>query len=70
MPGPVSESFKGPSENSPYVPYWCYKNGPKLCPCGHHEGYHNSKGQCLHKSNCHCQGLPTNCLTSDIEFYT
>ena len=63
MPGPVSDSYQGPSDNAPYVPSWCYKNGPKMCPCGHHEGYHNDQGQCLKAHECHCKGLPADCLT-------
>lgn len=63
MPGPVSDSYQGPSDNSPYVPEWCYRNGPKMCPCGHHEGYHNDKGECLLYDQCGCIGLPENCLT-------
>ena len=35
MPGPVSDSSKGPGPDSPYVPSWCYPdNAPKVCPCG------------------------------------
>jgi hypothetical protein len=41
MPGPVSDSSAGPSDDAPYVPSWCYTNGPRMCPCGHHEGYHS-----------------------------
>lgn len=63
MPGPVSDSNPGPPEDSPYVPSWCYKDGPKMCPCGHHEGYHASDGQCLNKASCRCKGLPPECLT-------
>ena len=36
MPRPVSDSYKGPSDDAPYVPSWCYPNGPRVCPCGHH----------------------------------
>jgi hypothetical protein len=63
MPGPVSDSNRGPSDNSPYVPFWCYENGPKMCPCGHHEGYHNGKGECNQAHKCGCAGLPADCLT-------
>lgn len=63
MPGPISESFKGRSDGTPYVPSWCYKNGPRECPCGHHEGYHNDGGECLHRARCGCAGLPAHCLT-------
>jgi hypothetical protein len=63
MPGDISKSNPGPPEESPYVPSWCYPNGPKMCPCGHHEGYHNDKGECLLKHKCNCAGLPDNCRT-------
>jgi len=64
MPGPVSDSSIGPSDMTPYVPSWCYPdNSPKMCPCGHHEGYHNDAGACLRASECGCAGLPANCLT-------
>ena len=58
MPGPVSQSSRGPSNDSPYVPSWCYKKGPKMCPCGHHEGYHSDDGECLLTYKCNCSGLP------------
>ena len=57
-PGPVSESSRGPADTSPYAPSWCYPNGPKMCPCGHHEGYHDDDGACLMAFECHCSGLP------------
>src|SRR4051812_859516 len=38
-------------------------NGPKMCPCGHHEGYHDDDGECMHRVDCGCQGLPPECLT-------
>jgi hypothetical protein len=63
-PGPVSESSIGPSDQTPYVPPWCYANGPKMCPCGHHEGYHSDDGACLLASACRCSGLPRECFTS------
>lgn len=62
-PGPVSDSHIGPSDDAPYVPSWCYENGPKMCPCGHHEGYHNDGGQCLMAHKCNCSGLPAECFT-------
>lgn len=61
MPGPVE------SDETPYVPSWCYPRGPKLCPCGHHEGFHNSHGVCLQHARCGCTGLPAGCLSSDEE---
>lgn len=64
MPGPVSDSSSGPADDTPYVPSWCYKNGPKICPCGCHEGYHNDDGVCLLTATCGCVGLPKACLTS------
>lgn len=63
MPGPVSDSSKGPGPRSPYVPSWCYPKGPKMCPCGHHEGYHNDRGACLLAHECRCAGLPPECET-------
>lgn len=68
MPGPVSDSYQGPPEDGPYVPGWCYPKGPRMCPCGHHEGYHNDAGACLHASEftrCGCTGLPFECRTPD-----
>ena len=67
MPGPVSDSNKGPGPQSPYVPSWNYSKGPKVCPCGHHEGYHNDAGACLLADECKCSGLPADCLTPLIE---
>jgi len=63
VPGPVSDSFQGPGDETPYVPSWCYENGPKMCPCGHHEGYHNDAGQCLLQHKCGCTGIPPECVT-------
>ena len=63
MPGPVSDSYKGPGAENPYVPSWCYRNGPQVCPCGHHEGYHNDAKECLLRHKCGCSGLPAECLT-------
>lgn len=63
MPGVVSESYAGPPEGSPYVPDWLYKNGPKMCPCGHHEGYHDDGGRCVRVAECSCTGLLPECLT-------
>jgi hypothetical protein len=69
MPGPVSDPSPGTPDDAPYVPSWCYPNGePQMCPCGHHEGYHDSDGVCLfrrydfrtHTSPrplCTCKGL-------------
>ena len=69
MPGPISESSKGPGPATPYVPHWCYPKGPRSCPCGHHEGYHNDAGQCLLTRRCRCAGLPADCLTPDTELF-
>ena len=63
MPGPISDSSKGPRDDTPYVPSWCYPAGPKVCPCGHHEGYHDDAGRCLLKNQCGCEGLPAECET-------
>lgn len=59
----VSRRYKGPSGQTPYVPSWCYKDGPKNCPCGHHEGYHDDAGKCLMTHKCGCKGLPLDCRT-------
>lgn len=63
MPGPVSDSYKGTPDDAPYVPSWCYKRGPILCRCGHHEGYHNDAGECLLVARCGCTGIPPECVT-------
>lgn len=63
MPGPVSDSYNGPQDGAPYVPDWCYENGAKLCPCGHHEGYHNDDGECVRAHECGCKGIPKDCVT-------
>lgn len=59
-------------DEKPYVPAHNYPKGqPKMCPCGHHEGFHNDKGQCIHAQDydrCGCKGLPLECLTTDAEF--
>lgn len=63
MPGPVSDSNKGPPDDAPYVPSWCYEKGPRMCPCGCHEGYHADSGECLNVRRCGCKGLPVDCRT-------
>lgn len=63
MPGPISDSSKGPHSDTPYVPAYCYSKGPKMCPCGHHEGYHNDAGRCLLVRRCRCAGIPPECVT-------
>ena len=67
MPGPVSDSNTGPSYDTPYVPSWCFEGGPKMCPCGHHEGYHNDDGECLLRHKCGCKGLPPESITTPKE---
>lgn len=67
MPGPISQSSSGPSDDSPYLPSWLYKNGPKMCPCGHAENYHGDNGGCSQWRKCGCTGIPENCLTSSSE---
>jgi hypothetical protein len=58
MPGEVSRSNPGPSNDAPYVPSWCYDEpGPLMCQCGDHEGYHNDAGQCLRSDRCGCAGF-------------
>lgn len=66
MPGSISDSNNGPSDRSPYVPSWCYPKGPKMCLCGHHEGYHNDSGECLLCHECSCTGM-ANELKTPIE---
>lgn len=66
MPGPISQSNPGPRDTDPYVPAWCYPKGPRMCPCGHHEGYHADDGRCTLErwmATCTCSGLPADCLT-------
>jgi hypothetical protein len=59
MPGEVSRSNPGPGADAPYVPSWCYDPpGPRMCVCGHHEGYHNDAGECLQRLRCGCRGMP------------
>ena len=57
MPGEVSRVNNGPSDEAPYVPSWCYENGPRMCKCGHHEGYHGDDGHCLMRRRCSCGGF-------------
>jgi len=64
MPGPVSNSSNGPADDTPYVPSYLYRNGPKMCPCGHHEGYHGGDGRCLREAECGCAVIPPECVTS------
>lgn len=56
MPGPVSDSHRGAPDDGPYVPSWCYddQGGPRMCKCGHHEGYHNDYGVCIQFTRCKC----------------
>ena len=63
------DAHSGPSIHSPYVPSWCYPKGPRICPCGHHEGYHSDAGECLLRGICGCQGLPSECVTPDEEMW-
>lgn len=63
MPGEISRTNPGTPDHAPYVPSHLYRHGPKQCPCGHHEGFHNDKGECLHTRDCRCGGLPVTCLT-------
>ena len=63
MPGAVSDSYPGPTEGTPYVPSWCYPAGPRMCPCGDHEGFHSDSGECLRCADCGCTGIPPECVT-------
>ena len=49
MPSPqqISTTPTDASDEAPFVPSWCYAKGPRMCPCGHHEGYHADEGWCL-----------------------
>ena len=49
--------------NAPWIPSDLYPDGPKLCPCGHHEGYHSHSGSCWYAKRCRCSGLPADCFT-------
>ena len=71
MPGPMSDTYHGTPDDAPYVPSWCYPDDqPKLCPCGHHEGYHGDDRHCLLSRQCGCVGLPAEYRTSDDAFFT
>lgn len=64
MPGEVSRSNPGPPDEGPYLPSWNYPGGkPNVCPCGHHEGFHNDGGECLNRHKCGCTGLPPHLFT-------
>lgn len=65
MPGPISDAYRGPPEDGPYVPSWCYPKGAKMCPCKHHEGFHADDGTCVRRAQCGCAGMPRDCLTSN-----
>lgn len=56
MPGPVSDSSRGLSDDTPYVPAWCYEaSRPHICTnCGCGENYHNDSGKCLRYWTCGC----------------
>jgi hypothetical protein len=41
----------------------CVAKGPKMCPCGHHEGFHADDGACVRRRQCRCAGLPPDCRT-------
>lgn len=67
MPGPVSDSYQGARDHQPYVPGYCYPNGPKVCGCGHHEGYHAGLGGACVAGGCGCKSLPAEAFTTDEE---
>ncbi len=55
-------------EQPSWISDYGYGDGSgKMCPCGHHEGYHNDKGVCLLSRNCRCKGLPAECRSTDEE---
>jgi hypothetical protein len=38
------------------LPSWCLR----MCRCGHHEGYHNDRGECIQRHLCQCTGFTAN----------
>jgi len=66
MPGEISRSIEA-RDDMPYVPSWCYATGPKMCPCGCHEGYHNDDRECLRRAKCGCTGIPAELVTPVAE---
>lgn len=68
-----SDAFKGTGlprldpghPDAPWVTEDCYPDGPRLCPCGHHEGYHASNGACRFTKDCGCDGLPVESCTPE-----
>lgn len=66
MPGDISRSSTGTPDDAPYVPSWNYPEGPHMCACGHHEGYHTvdeAGGKCLLSHQCGCAGMPFKDMT-------
>lgn len=49
--------------DAPWVAEDCYPEGPRLCPCGHHEGFHAHSGACRWAAICGCIGLPVESYT-------
>jgi hypothetical protein len=49
--------------DAPWTPSDCYPDGPLMCPCGHHEGFHGHNGSCRWTKDCGCTGLPVECYT-------
>ena len=47
----------------PWIAAEIYPEGPRTCPCGHHEGWHSHRGACHYERECGCTGLPAECLT-------
>lgn len=50
---------------APYIDRECYPDGPNMCSCGHHEGYHNGRGTCMYGHICNCVGMPKSKMTPE-----
>lgn len=54
---------------APWIRAEIYPDGPHICPCGHHEGYHGHDRKCLFSKECRCAGLPDDCYTPIEAFH-
>lgn len=48
---------------APWIRAERYPDGPNLCECGHHEGYHAHDRSCLFFRDCKCTGIPRESVT-------
>jgi len=48
---------------APWIRAERYPDGPSLCDCGHHEGYHAHDRRCLFFRDCKCTGIPRESVT-------